>query len=178
MDEPLATISNGWSMQSPTSLPEEIVLKGVPLPDPAAKILKEILTVAGLAAVTVTSAHRTPADQARVMYENCLSKGAAYNEALYCVAGDRVVDVFEANRHQARTAVIQLMTEKILEIGPESVSMHMSDTHYTFDVAPSSIPVAKHAAFIAAVLGNKAVSKLIQPPRDPAFHIEIPKAAA
>jgi hypothetical protein len=54
----------------------------------------------------------------------------------------------------------------------------MSDTHYTFDVAPSSIPAAKHAAFVAAVLGNKAVSKLIQPPRDPAFHIEIPKTAS
>jgi hypothetical protein len=153
------------------------VLQGVPLPDPAAKILKDILKVAGLRTVTVTSAHRTPADQARVMYENCVSKGAAYNEALYCVAGDRVVDVFAANQDQPRDAVIQLMMEKILEIGPESVSMHMSDTHYTFDVAPSSIPTEKHAAFVAAVLGNRAVSKLIQPPRDPAFHVEIPKAA-
>jgi hypothetical protein len=54
--------------------------------------------------------------------------------------------------------------------------MHMSDTHYTFDVAPSSIPVEKHAAFVAAVLGNKAVSRLIQPPKDPAFHVEIPKS--
>ena len=172
-----STIPSGWSMQSTTSLPEEPVLQGLPLPDPAAKILKDILKVAGLADVTVTSAHRTPADQARVMYENCISKGAAYNEALYCVAGDRVVEVFAANQDQPRDAVIQLMTEKILEIGPERISMHMSDTHYTFDVAPSSIPIAKHAAFVAAVLGNKAVSKLIQPPKDPAFHVEIPKAA-
>jgi len=163
-------------MQSTTSLPKDPVLEGVALPDPAAKILKDILTVVGLTGAMVTSAHRTPADQARVMYENCISKGAAYNEALYCVAGDRVVDVFAANHDQPRDAVILLMTEKILEIGPESVSMHMSDTHYTFDVAPSSIPVAKHAAFVAAVLGNKAVSKLIQPPKDPAFHIEIPKS--
>ena len=147
------------------------------MPDPAAEILKDILKVAGLATATVTSAHRTPADQARVMYENCVAKGAAYNEALYCVAGDRVVEVFEANQDQPRDAVIELMTDKILEIGPEHISMHMSDTHYTFDVAPSSIPAAKHAAFVAAVLGNKAVSKLIQPPRDPAFHIEIPKTA-
>ena len=165
-------------MPSTTSLPQEPVLQGVPLPDPAATILKDILKVAGLTGATVTSAHRTPADQARVMYENCVLKGAAYNEALYCVAGDRVVEVFAANRDQPRDAVIRLMTEKILEIGPESVSMHMSDTHYTFDVAPGSIPVAKHAAFVAAVLGNKAVSKLLQPPRDPAFHIEIPKTAA
>ena len=163
-------------MQSTTSLPEEPVLLGVALPDPAAKILKDILKAAEIAGATVTSAHRTPVDQARVMYENCVSKGAAYNEALYCVAGDRVVDVFAANQDQPRDAVIQLMTEKILEIGPERVSMHMSDTHYTFDVAPNSIPVEKHAAFVAAVLGNKAVSKLIQPPKDPAFHVEIPKS--
>ena len=163
-------------MQSTTSLPEEPELQGVPLPDSAAEILRDILKAAGLAGATVTSAHRTPAEQARVMYENCVSKGAAYNEALYCMAGDRVVEVFEANRDRPRAAVIQLMTEKILEIGPERISMHMSDTHYTFDVAPSSIPVAKHAAFVAAVLGNKAVSKLIQPPKDPAFHVEIPKS--
>jgi len=162
-------------MQSTTSLPEGPVLQGVPLPDPAAKILKDILKAAGVATATVTSAHRTPADQARVMYENCVSKGAPYNEALYCVAGDHVVEVYAANHDQPRDTVIQLMMEKIIEIGPERISMHMSDTHYTFDVAPSSIPVAKHAAFVAAVLGNKAVSKLIQPPRDPAFHIEIPK---
>jgi hypothetical protein len=164
-------------MTSTTSPPEEPVIQGVPLPNPAAKILKDILKTAGLAGALVTSAHRTPADQARVMYENCASKGAAYNEALYCVAGDRVVEVFAANHDQPRDVVIQLMTEKIQEIGPSSVSMHMSDTHYTFDVAPSSIPLEKHAAFVAAVLGNKAVSKLIQPPRDPAFHLEIPKSA-
>ena len=162
-------------MRSTQSLPDGPILEGVALPDPAAEILKDILKVAGLSTATVTSAHRTPADQARVMYENCVAKGAAYNEALYCVAGDRVVEVFEANHDQPRDTVIQLMTDKILEIGPEHISMHMSDTHYTFDVAPSSIPVAKHAAFVAAVLRNKAVSKLIQPPKDPAFHIEIPK---
>ena len=88
-----------------------------------------------------------------------------------------MVDVFEANREQPRDTVIRLMTDKILEIGPSTVSMHMSDTHYTFDVAPSSIPANQHAAFVAAVLGNPAVSKLLQPPRDPAFHLEIPKAA-
>jgi hypothetical protein len=157
--------------------PEEPVLEGVPLPEPAAEILKDILKTAGLAAATVTSAHRTPAEQARIMYENCVSKGAAYNHALYCTAGDRIVEVFEANRDQPRDTVIRLMEEKIIEIGPSKVSMHMSDTHYTFDVAPSSIPADRHAAFAAAILGNKAVSKLIQPPRDPAFHLEIPKNA-
>jgi hypothetical protein len=162
-------------MRPTITLPAEPVIQGLPLPVPAARILRDILKAAGVAAASVTSAHRSPAEQARIMYENCLSKGAAYNEALYCAAGDRVVDVFEGNREQPRDAVIQLMTAKILELGPESVSMHMSDTHYTFDVAPSSIPQSKHAAFVAAVRGDGRVSKLIQPPRDPAFHLEIPK---
>jgi len=30
---------------------------------------------------------------------------------------------------------------------------------------------------VAAVLGNRAVSKLLQPPKDPAFHLEIPKVS-
>jgi CO/xanthine dehydrogenase Mo-binding subunit len=157
---------------------EEPVLEGVPLPKPAAGILREILKVAGVAGANVTSAYRTPAEQARVMYENCVSKGGDYNHALYCASGDHVVDVFEANHDQPRDTVIQLMTEKILEIGPSNVSMHMSDTHYTFDVAPSSIPADRHAAFVAAALRNKAVSKLLQPPKDPAFHLEIPKDRA
>jgi len=140
-------------------------------------VLRDVMTAANVARLTISSTQRSPADQARVMYENCVSKGAAYNEALYCTAGDRVVEVFAANPGQPRDAVIQLMTEKILEIGPSSVSMHMSDTHYTFDVAPSSIPGEKHAAFVAAVLGNRAVSKLLQPPKDPAFHLEIPKVS-
>jgi len=171
------TIVSGSPMKSTISPPQEPVLDGVPLPEPAARILRDILRIARIAGATVTSAHRTPAEQARVMYENCVSKGAAYSEALYCAAGDRVVDVFAANRDRPRDALIQLMTEKILEIGPSSVSMHMSDTHYTFDVAPSSIPGEKHAAFVAAVLGNRAVSKLLQPPKDPAFHLEIPKVS-
>ena len=158
------------------TLPEEPVLHGVPLPGPAADVLKAILKGAGLTSARVTSAHRTPGEQARIMYENCVSKGATYNEALYCAAGDRVVEVFAAHPGWPREAVIQLMTQKILDIGPEIVSMHMSDSHYTFDVVPSSIPAAKHSAFAAGVLGNKAVSKLLQPPKDPAFHIEIPKS--
>ena len=67
------------------------------------------------------------------------------------------------------------MLAKILAVGPEKVSKHISDTHYTFDVAPSSIPAAKHADFLAAVKAHKAVSKVILPPIDPAFHIEIAK---
>ncbi len=153
----------------------EPVLDGTELPGPAAEVLKAILTSAGLSRAKVTSVSRTPAEQARVMYENCVSKGAQFNKDMYAAAGDKVIDVYIANRDKPRAIVIQLMLDKINEVGPSKVSKHISDTHYTFDVAPSSIPVAKRAAFGDAVRAHTAVSKLIAPPIDPAFHIEILK---
>src|SRR3954452_5712540 len=61
----------------------EPTLDGSPLPPAAAKVLKEILRAAGLSRATVTSVTRTPADQARVMYDNCVAKGVAFNKQLY-----------------------------------------------------------------------------------------------
>jgi hypothetical protein len=153
----------------------EPVLDGNVLPAPAAKVLKEILNAAGVARATVTSVSRTPADQARVMYDNCLSRGVEFNKRMYAAAGDKVVDVFAANQSKPRDTVIALMLKTILEVGPEKVSKHISDTHYTFDVAPNSMPSNKQTAFLAAVRAHKAVSDVIPPPVDPAYHIEIPK---
>ncbi len=153
----------------------EPTLTGNALPAPTAKVLKEILKSAGIASAKVTSVSRTPAEQARVMYENCVSKGAQFNKDMYAAAGDKVVDVYIANKDKARDIVIALMLDKINEVGPTKVSKHISDSHYTFDVAPSSIPSSKHAAFLTAIKAHKAVSHVIPPPGDPAFHIEIPK---
>jgi hypothetical protein len=158
--------------------PAEPTLSGSTLPEPAARVLREILRSAGVSRATVTSVSRTPADQARVMYNNCVSRGAAYNKEMYAAAGDKVVDVYVANKDKPRDAVIQLMLAKITEIGPERVSKHISNTHYTFDVDPKSIPASQHADFAAAVKSHARVSNLIAPPIDPAYHIEIPKALA
>ena len=67
------------------------------------------------------------------------------------------------------------MRAKIVDLGPTTVSKHISDSHFTFDVAPSSIPVTKQADFLVAIKAHKAITKVIPPPVDPAFHIEIPK---
>jgi hypothetical protein len=166
---------NGDRRPSTPAAVADPVLEGNALPPAAAGVLKEILKSAGIARAKVTSVSRTPADQARVMYDNCVGKGAQYNKNMYANAGDRVIDVYTANKDKARAVVIQLMLDKINEIGPGKVSKHISETHYTFDVAPSSIPAEKHKAFRAAIEAHKAVSKLIAPPTDPAFHIEIPK---
>jgi len=55
------------------------------------------------------------------------------------------------------------------------VSKHCSDTHYVFDVAPSSI--ADKRAFVAAARSHEAVTRFLGPPLDPAYHIEIPREA-
>jgi hypothetical protein len=155
-----------------------ITLTGLKLPTQAEKVLKEILASAGLTTAQVTSVSRTPAEQARIMYENCQKHGAAYNKNMYAAAGDKVIQVFEDNKTKPRETVIQLMLKKINEIGPNKISKHISDTHYTFDVAPSSIPTGSRAKFEQAIKSHKAVTKLIPPPTDPAFHIEIPKNSA
>jgi hypothetical protein len=159
------------------SEPRTITLTGLPLPAPAANVLMEILAAAGLVTARVTSVTRTPAEQARVMYENCKALGAAHNKTLYGAVGDQVVQVYADNERDARDAVIALMLAKILEVGPPSVSMHCSETHYVFDVAPSSIPVDSRPRFVNAIRAHPAVSKLIAPPVDPAYHLEIPKSA-
>lgn len=151
------------------------VIEGIALPPPAAKVLEEVLAKLGLSGATVSSAVRTPADQARIMYENCVKHGAAHSKALYGAAGDKVIDVYIKHQDEARDVVIELMQKKIEELGPGRVSRHLSTTHYVFDVDPASIPPTKHSAFVAALRAHKAVSKVLGPPSDPAFHIEIPR---
>lgn len=153
----------------------EPALQGIVLPAPAAKVLKEILKAAGISRAIVKRGARTPAEQACVMYENCVSKGVEFNKRLYAIPGGKVVDVFAANQDKPRNAVIQSMLDKIIEVGPSNVSKHVSGTHFTFDVDPNSMSTAQQTAFLAAIRAHKAVSKVIPPPADPAFHIEIPR---
>jgi hypothetical protein len=168
-----SAVTGGGGAAAP--LAGDPILEGNTLPTAAAKVLKEILKSAGIARAKVTSVSRTPYDQARVMYENCEKHGAEYNKNMYASTGDLVIDVYEANKAKPRDTVIELMRAKIVALGPTRVSKHISEDHYTFDVAPSSIPANKHKAFEDAVKAHKAVSKLIPPPVDPAYHIEIPK---
>jgi hypothetical protein len=105
----------------------------------------------------------------------CLIGGTTVTAAavIYKEPGQKVVKVYQANPSKSRVEVIALMEAKIRELGPTTVSKHCSTTHYVFDIAPSSI--ADHKKFVAAVSKNTSVSKFLQPPIDPAYHIEIPR---
>lgn len=144
-------------------------------------VLDDILSDAGLSSCRITSTSRTPADQARVMFNNIVEHGVAAQKALYASAGDQVIDAYVLARNQGKSSseIKEAMKNKILEIGPSRVSRHCADPNVlnVFDVAPSSI--AKKAAFEAAVrraVENGSVSKFLLPPQDPAYHLEIPQS--
>lgn len=141
------------------------------------RVLTDILRAAGLRDCTITSTSRKPADQARVMFQNLELLGVASQKALYGPFGDQVIDVFAQGKRAGRSAArIQLaMERKIVELGPGNVSRHAADPKVlnVFDIAPTSIRNPR--AFERAARKERGVSKLLTPPNDPGFHLEIPQ---
>ncbi len=143
--------------------------------DNAVRILEELLADAGLESGTITSGRRTTADQARIMYDLIRREGVVYARNLYGSSGDKVIDVYvETSQRLSPDEVKAAMQRKIVEVGPTNVSHHTSDEFDVIDVAPSSI--ANQPAFEAALhaaLEDKRIDKVIFPPGDPAYHIEV-----
>jgi hypothetical protein len=111
------------------------------------------------------------------MFINLELTGEAKQRRLYKPPGNKVIDVYVASKAAGKTdAQIKAdMENKIVELGPTTVSRHASDPAIlcVFDVAPSSIQ--NQRAFVSAVRSEPRVSKFLQPPVDPAFHLEIPQ---
>ncbi len=159
------------------------MITGKLIPLAARLVLIDIMTAANVQKCEITSVARTPADQARAMFDNLVGTGPQQGEQkqhdLYLAPGDLVIDVFHANRARPRDQIIELMRQKIVELGPGTVSKHCCDPSKltVFDVGPNSIDKTKHAAFIAAAdaaVKDGRVKKFLSPVNaDPAFHFEI-----
>jgi hypothetical protein len=157
-------------------------------------VLKSIMKEAGVHTVAISSAYRDAGDQARVMVDNIRSKGAAHQKTLYKgKPGSRLVDLYE--REQAAIVeaehrgidtglhtgfarqrhLIGVLERRISEIGQEKVSNHsgLQAILNVFDVAPSSLVPHNVDAFLKAAKNDSRVTRLIWPPKDPAFHFEI-----
>ncbi|HEX8197798.1 MAG TPA: hypothetical protein VF571_16525 [Pyrinomonadaceae bacterium] len=144
-------------------------------------ILKEILNHAGLSSCLITSTSRTPAEQARAMYNNIVATGADKQRELYAAAGDMVIDEYEkAKKAKKSEAQIKAAMEaKIIAIGPTKVSHHCADPTKmnVVDIAPSSIS-NKHAFenAVQTALNRKDIIRFFAPRNgDPAYHLEIPQ---
>jgi hypothetical protein len=142
----------------------------------ALAVIKAICTTAGEDGCTITSTARDATDQARAMYNNLVATGVAAQRALYGPFGDQVIDTYEASKAAGKTAdqIKADMAATITAVGPSNVSKHCADPTVlcVVDIAPSSI--TNKTAFVAAVEGHAGVSKFLQPPADPAYHLEIP----
>ena len=145
----------------------------------AISTLKEICSKACIPSVKVTSTARTAKDQARVMYDMIKAKGAKYAKTLYGANGDKVVEVYENSEKKKLSAddTKKEMLAKIDEVGPSNVSHHVvSDDGKicVFDIAPSSI-TSKEAKkrFTKEAKAHSSVAKFLEPPADPAYHLEI-----
>ena len=139
-------------------------------------IIKDGLRAAGVTSATITSTARTPADQARAMFNNCLNHGAASQLALYAAPGRAVVQVYinmTANMTRAQIvaaagAIRAAMEAEINAQGPSNVSHHCADpaVRCVVDVAygPGQL-------FVNAVSGR--VSRFIDEPNNGCYHMEL-----
>lgn len=146
--------------------------------DYSLEVLRSVLRTAGIFSVTVTSTQRTAKDQARVMYQNLVTHGVASQLALYGPNGDKVVNLYAKLKSDGanETKIKAEMEKLITSIGPDKVSKHCADPKKlnVLDIDPAAI-APKSQAFIQAVSKDKRISRLLLPPNDPAYHVEIPQ---
>jgi len=100
--------------------------------------------------------------------------------ALYGPAGQQVVQVFARSNRAGKsdTQIKADMLAKINALGPSNVSRHCGDPAKlcVVDIAPTSVP--DRQTFLDVVVNDPRISAHFEPPRDPAFHLEIPVAPA
>ncbi len=145
--------------------------------DHALSVLKEICAKACISSVKVTSTARTVEDQARIMREMIAAKGTKYVKNLYGAGGQSVVAAYETatKKKLSESEVQKAMVGTINDVGPENVSNHITRKNgpCVFDVAPSSISDSLKKQFVREVKANASVSRFFEPPKDPAYHLEI-----
>jgi hypothetical protein len=162
-------------------MPEEIVFgpnaKSSDVTPYSLGVLRDIMGAANIAKLIISSTQRSPADQARVMFNNLETQGVAAQRKLYKPPGQAVIDVFVAGKaaNESSDAIKAEMTAKIIALGPTTVSHHAADPKIlnVFDVAPSS--VSNVDGFQTAAKADSRVSKFLTPPNDPGLHLEIPQ---
>lgn len=157
-------------------------------------VLKSIMKQAGVHTAVISSTYRDAHNQARVMVANIQAKGVTHQRGLYRgKPGSRVIDLYE--REQAAIAeaerrgidtglhtgyakqrhMIGVLEREISAIGQEKVSNHsgLQAILNVFDVDPKLLVPRNEDRFLEAAKSDVRVTRLIWPPKDPAFHFEI-----
>jgi len=139
-------------------------------------IIKEGQRVNGVNNATITSTLRTPADQARVMFNNIRNTGVQAQLNLYAAAGRAVIQVY-VNQTAGMTpeeiganamAIRGAMEAEINNQGPNRVSNHCGDpaTTSVVDVAYGNLG----ALFVNDV--TPRVARFLDEPQNRCYHLE------
>jgi hypothetical protein len=151
-------------------------------------VLAELLIRAGIEEATITSTVRSPADDARVVFDNLERPGGvAAARGLYKAPMQQVINVYvDAKRAGASSDEIKArMTATIIALGGRNCSHHiLTDEELKeinvldVDVAPEKKKAFRDvcAAESPAPQGtnpNGLLAKILVPPQDPCDHIEI-----
>ncbi|HEX6199300.1 MAG TPA: hypothetical protein VF150_03470, partial [Thermoanaerobaculia bacterium] len=151
-------------------------------------IVRDGLRAAGQSNATITSTARTPADQARAMFQNLVNPARTIAQniqvqlGIYAAAGDAVIRVFEARvagltRPQvvAQAAAIQAaMVAEINNQGPSNVSRHCADPATVSVVDVSAAPFNNQNAPLFEASTSARVTRFIdERGTNNCFHLEL-----
>lgn len=118
---------------------------------------QKLLNINGyVGCIFITSAYRTPEEQAQAMLANIKRTGVAKQKKIYGSYGDQVIDVYNRNRNDSEN--LSAMIAKIYELGPFNVSHHCGDFSQinVFDVSEGKL--SNRSLFINEV--EKFASKI------------------
>jgi|JI102314A2RNA_FD_contig_111_470775_length_1078_multi_4_in_0_out_0_1 hypothetical protein len=142
------------------------------------KFLKNLGESSNNLNIEVSSAARSPYDQATVMYLNCEKLGMDSQYKLYGRNGDKVIRVYERmkkDRKKSSLEIIMAMHKQIMAIGPSKVSRHCADTSMmnVVDIPFSSI--SNKQAFREELRKNspRPISKYLDETNNNCWHLEL-----
>jgi hypothetical protein len=141
-------------------------------------LLNELLAQVGARGATLRSVERTPERQVAVMVR-LAQEDLAKAKLMYCSAGDRVLDRFDAKasvEHNQATMLTALMAVLPDARGIGCLNHIRNPDVLSVDIKVDDVPEAKRATFVkaaeAAVTAGK-IARFLAPPREPdAFHFE------
>ena len=141
------------------------------------QVLKDVLKAAGETKALITRTSADAHNQARIMYQNLETKGVESEKELYGRNGDKVIDVYVTAKNAGKTPdqIKRDMESEINKLGPANVSKHCADHQMlgVVDIAPDSLSDSQK--FEAAVKAEPRISRYFFPPKDRAYHLEIPQ---
>lgn len=174
--------SPNQALKAPGAKPEGGPATPVPAPGELAPadraLLTDLLAQVGASGATLRSVERTPEGQVAVMLR-LAQQDMTKAKAMYCSAGDRVLERFDAaaSAEKNHAAMLETLVAVLPQAREAGCLNHIRNGDVvSVDVLVNDIPEAQRAAFVKgaeALVKSGKVARFLAPPREPdAFHFE------